>query len=261
MKKLLAPLAALALLLTGCSGGTFDGYVHAECDATETQAAGKVTECRVTEKPVPTATATVTVPGPTVTQTVPGPTQTVTVTPAPAPTTTAAPAPTTASPSPTATASTEVRFTGYVTGYSYYTNDPPRSRNIAYEDVVKTRTGAGGTGTFEDPITTAVRNDTTIPIAQRHKPGDKFYVPNLRRYFIAEDLCTVSWSAPNGCEAMLDVWVDGQNHPESVSHNCMYSDLTKRDTFIIKNPVKGYAVTPGTLSDNCTKYGNTVVMQ
>lgn len=50
--------AALALLVSGCSvPNMYNGYVHAECDATT---ANDVTECRVTEKPLPTVTQTVT---------------------------------------------------------------------------------------------------------------------------------------------------------------------------------------------------------
>lgn len=70
MRKLLAAAGALALLLSGCSAPQmYEGYVHAECDATT---ADKVTHCRATEKPLPTVTATVTVtPEPTATSTPP----------------------------------------------------------------------------------------------------------------------------------------------------------------------------------------------
>lgn len=56
MKKLAAALAGV-LLLGGCaSPQSFRGYVHAECDPTSQS----VTECRVTQKPIPTVTHTVT---------------------------------------------------------------------------------------------------------------------------------------------------------------------------------------------------------
>jgi hypothetical protein len=90
-RKLPALLSGVLLLgITACTGGTYDGYVHAECDPTVTTADGKVTVCRSTEKPLPTATVTVTpsqtaTPTPTVTPT-PTPTVTPTVTPTPTPT-------------------------------------------------------------------------------------------------------------------------------------------------------------------------------
>lgn len=94
--KIAAVLGAAVLALSGCSGGTFDGYVHAECDPTTT---ANVTTCSVTQKPIPTETVTVTAT----------PTPTATATPTPAPTATATPTPTptaTATPTPTPTATT-----------------------------------------------------------------------------------------------------------------------------------------------------------
>lgn len=98
--KRFALVAVAALVLSGCSApSTFDGYVHAECGVTD---ANQVTNCSVTQKPVPTVTATVTAaPAPTATAT---PTPTATATPTPAPTATATPTPTaTATPTPTPT--------------------------------------------------------------------------------------------------------------------------------------------------------------
>jgi hypothetical protein len=255
--KLLALAGALALSLTGCVGGTFSGYVEASCSPTE---AG-VTTCTTTQKPIPTETVpvpgptvTVTEPGPIVTQTVPGPTTTVTVTPSPAPTT--------ASPSPTATTtaapSTEKRYTAYVTGYSYYDNDPPNSNAIAYESVVPTRTGAGGTGTFTNPTTIAVPD--RLPDGQVHAPGDKFYIPNLQKYFIVEDLCAQSHANNYTDCTSHDVWVDGRPYGNTAANNCM-NKLTG-NYLVIKNPAANYRVaTPGTITANCTTYGNTVVTQ
>jgi hypothetical protein len=61
VKRLGAALAVLVIAVTGCSApNLYDGYVHAECDAT----VDNRTECRVTQKPLPTVTHTVT-PGAT----------------------------------------------------------------------------------------------------------------------------------------------------------------------------------------------------
>nr|WP_052477846.1 hypothetical protein [Kibdelosporangium sp. MJ126-NF4]CEL14413.1 hypothetical protein [Kibdelosporangium sp. MJ126-NF4]CTQ88778.1 hypothetical protein [Kibdelosporangium sp. MJ126-NF4] len=99
-------------------------------------------------------------------------TTTPTTAPTAAPPTTAPPANPVAPPAATAT--------GKVSFYGARTNDPPGSRTIAYTDVLHKQ--AGGTGTFTDPITFAAGTD-------RFKPGTKIYVPDLKRYFILEDLC------------------------------------------------------------------------
>jgi hypothetical protein len=84
-------IVALTLTLSGCAtAATYDGYVHAECDPPTTTAAGKVTTCRSTEKPIPTHTVTVTASAPATTTPPPSPTQTAT----PKPTQTATPTPT-----------------------------------------------------------------------------------------------------------------------------------------------------------------------
>lgn len=88
-KKLAMIGVALVLPLSACAApSTFDGYVHVECDPVATTAAGKVTECRSTEMPIPTVTVT--------------PSASIST-----PTTSAEPTavPTTATPSPTATVS------------------------------------------------------------------------------------------------------------------------------------------------------------
>jgi hypothetical protein len=128
--------------------------------------------------------------------------------------------------------------TGFVTGYSYYDNDPPGTSAIAYESVMPNRTGAGGSGTFTDPITAAVPSGTLAP-------GTKVYVPHVKRYFIVEDECATSHSAPNGCTADLDLWVDGRTAGEASSDACM-ARITGDYQYIV-NPASGKAVTVGTV--------------
>jgi uncharacterized protein YkwD len=190
--------------------------------------------------PTPSPTATATTPAPTPTATTPAPTPTAT-TPAPSPSTTAP--------------STERRYNGIITGYTFADNDPPNSNAIAHEDVMPNRTGAGGTGTYADPTTVAV------PASEGHKPGDRFYLPDLRKYFIVEDLCAVSHSATSGCTSQFDVWVDGRGTPDG-GKACMFAitDMNGQ-TLIIKNPASNYAVNPGIVANTCTQYGNTVVTQ
>lgn len=82
IRRLGVGLAAVALMLTGCSApSTYDGYGHGECAATTTNADGnKVTNCSWTEMPVPTQTVTETVTAAPSETSTPTPTQTATVT-------------------------------------------------------------------------------------------------------------------------------------------------------------------------------------
>jgi hypothetical protein len=138
----------------------------------------------------------------------------------------------------TTAAATETRSTVRVSTFSYYTNYPTNSTAIAYEQAFQGRTGAGGTGTWENPTTIA----TGSTIAQ----GTRFYIPNLQRYFVAED-------SGSG----LVVWVDGRWDRTRTS-NCMTA--INGDQLVIKNPANNYKVSAGVIAPgNCTEYGNTVV--
>jgi hypothetical protein len=134
-------------------------------------------------------------------------------------------------------------FRAYITGFSYYDNDPPGSATIAYP---KVHSKAGGTGTYDDPITAAVEEGA-------YSPGARFYIPNLRRYFIVEDQCASCTGA------WLDLWVDGRAASESGADSCM-SAITG-DFTVVSNPVQGYPVVSGSIvsSSGCTKqYGDKV---
>jgi 3D (Asp-Asp-Asp) domain-containing protein len=67
-----------------------------------------------------------------------------------------------------------------VTFYAAYDNDPPGSRAIAYPN--ERHGKAGGTGTYDDPITFASA-EGTIPV------GTRLYYPPLQKYFVMEDQC------------------------------------------------------------------------
>jgi beta-glucanase (GH16 family) len=58
---------------------------------------------------------------------------------------------------------------------------------------------AGGVGTFNDPITAAIDSkngpDGDVPFNSSYTIGEKFYVPRLHLYFVAEDSCNTS----SGC--------------------------------------------------------------
>lgn len=68
----------------------------------------------------------------------------------------------------------------FVTYYAAYDNDPPGTRAIAYPNARHPE--AGGTGTFDDPLTLA-----TDP--RELAVGTVVYYPAVRKYFVMEDLC------------------------------------------------------------------------
>jgi hypothetical protein len=150
-------------------------------------------------------------------------------------------------------ASGEVRFEAYVTGYSYWDNTPPGSAAIAYPVVHRT---AGGTGTYQDPITLAVghridgqRRSIDYPV------GTRFYLENLRKYAIVEDLCGDGGRPQDGpCHAgyqgrpWLDIYVDGARSARSASNTCM-NKLTQFHT-VVQNPAPDYPVVAGALTES-----------
>ncbi len=60
----------------------------------------------------------------------------------------------------------------------------------------------GGIGTFEDPITVAINSKNgssgDVPDNPAYQIGEKFYIPRLHLYFVAEDSCNVD--SGNGSE-------------------------------------------------------------
>jgi hypothetical protein len=128
----------------------------------------------------------------------------------------------------------------YLTGYDWYDNDPPNSAAIAYPVIHRQ---AGGIGTYADPITAAVGTSHGVPDL---KPGTRFYVPTLRRYFIVEDQCaecTAHW---------YDLWVDGRTDTKKEAYRCMSKITGTRQ--VILNPPRDYRVVAGAIARNhgCT---------
>jgi hypothetical protein len=148
----------------------------------------------------------------------------------------------TSSPTSTATAPAGQTKTGFITAYGAPDNDPPNSTAIAYENV-RPGTGAGGVGTYENPITVAVPEGT-------YAPGTRIYVPHVDRYFIVEDLCGTSHSAPQGCTSVLDLWVGGVGDSEADVIKCEES-LTRTAPFEV-DPPQGRLVVSGPLFNSAT---------
>lgn len=169
-------------------------------------------------------------------------------------------------PTPSATTSTgEVRAQAYVTGYSYWDNTPPGSAAIS--DPVLHQT-AGGTGTYADPITVAVGHSIIGGTDILDFPaGTRFYVPNLRRYFLVEDTCgdgntpqngPCHTGYPAGASFWIDVWVGGGGVSSAQADACMNAITDVH--MVIRNPAANYVVTPGEITANCTQYGETPVV-
>jgi hypothetical protein len=182
--------------------------------------------------------------------------------------------PTTTTPATPATVtSSEKTITAYITGYAWPDNTPPGS---AISNPV-IHTDAGGTGTFLDPITVAVGHSyVNGKDVLDYKAGTKFYMPYLRKYFIAEDTCgdgatpqngpchrldTPGNKAPKGAEAWFDIWVGGVGSGQSVVLQCENA-VTDLHTVII-NPKSNYLVNPGAVFDtSCAQqFVDTIITQ
>lgn len=166
---------------------------------------------------------------------------------------------------PVAPVGGETRFIAYTTGYGYPDNTP--AGNAISNPII--HSGAGGTGTYADPITLAVGHSITNKNDTLDYPaGTRFYIPNLRKYFIVEDTCGDGNTPQNGpCHTgfdghiWLDLWVGGTVSTKSATLACedTITDLHE----VIENPVSTYAVVTGPVfSGTCaTQYGDTVVSQ
>ena len=150
----------------------------------------------------------------------------------------------------------ERRMTVFLTGYSYWDNTPPGSAIIGRPVIHET---AGGTGTFQDPVTLAVGWRIHF---DRHfediAPGTRFYIPKLRKYAIVEDLCGDGAKPQDGpCHTgweghtWLDIYVDGSTADAETANHCM-ERLTGIQEVLI-NPRKGYRVAPGRIVETGCK--------
>ena len=164
---------------------------------------------------------------------------------------------------PGAASARETRFTAYLTGYGHHDNTPAGSR-ISDATIHAT---AGGTGIYRDPITLAVGHSIVngkdiLDIAA----DTRFYVPNLRKYFIVEDTCGDGGTPQNGpCHIgfqdhlWLDLWVGGATTSKTEMTACQVSITGKH--LVIRDPATDYAVVEGPiLHDECAaQYGDAIV--
>lgn len=147
-------------------------------------------------------------------------------------------------------------FNAYVTGYSYFDNTPPGSADIALPVI---HDKAGGTGTYDDPITLAVGHVISGGVSTPDFPaGTRFYLPYLQKYFIVEDVCGDGSRPQNGpchtgypsdAEAWLDVWIDGAGGSNRIADECMSSITGVHG--VIQDPPATLTVVPGTIYEWC----------
>lgn len=112
----------------------------------------------------------------------------------------------------------------YITYYGWNDNDPPGTA-IAYP---KIHSGAGGVGSYGDPVTFA--SDPKVFPA-----GTKIYVPYIKKYAIMEDLCA-------SCRGNhIDIWAGGNGANENKLIACEES-FTRDSQTIELNPPSTHLV-------------------
>lgn len=162
----------------------------------------------------------------------------------------------------------DTTITAYTTGYGFYDNTPPGSATISNPIIHRQ---AGGTGTFQDPITLAVGHSIINGQDILDWPaGMRWYIPNLRRYFIVEDTCGDGSTPQNGpchdlgqadpgAQTWLDLWVDGSSMTHSASDAC--ESAITANHLAVESPAANYAVVAGPIAGStCTRqFGDALV--
>lgn len=132
-----------------------------------------------------------------------------------------------------------------ITFYGAYDNDPKGSTAIS-DPVIHQE--AGGTGTYADPLTFASPDG-----AGAYAVGTIIYVPRVQKYFIKEDTCATSWTAPNGCGAVshVDLYM---GNPSATKAVLACEDILTPDgnDTIIVNPSSHLTVDPTPLWNQTT---------
>ena len=151
-------------------------------------------------------------------------------------------------PAPDQTLGTEV----YITAYTWQDNTPEGSPIISHPVLHRT---AGGTGTYQDPVTIAVGHSLeTGKDVLDYQPGTRIYLPDVRRYFIVEDTCGDGDAPQDGpchtgakehgtASIWLDMWIGGEGVSARFARRC-----TMQVTGVLRavfDPADNYVVAPG----------------
>ncbi len=129
----------------------------------------------------------------------------------------------------------------FITGYTWWDNSPPGSAAIARPVLHRT---AAGVGTYADPITMAVGFTRPAGKVILDIPaGTRFYLPEMRKYFIVEDICGACHRHSADVTYRLDIWLDGRSLPRSSARSCAYRITGNQP--VVRNPPSGLAVRAG----------------
>lgn len=151
------------------------------------------------------------------------------------------------------------QFDVYLTGYTYWDNTPPGSAEIARPVL---RNKAGGTGTWQSPITIAVGHRIDNGRQKLDFPaGTRFYLPRLQKYAIVEDVCGDGPTPQNGpCHSgykgrpWLDIWLGGKSMSAAEADACARRITSVQP--IILDPPRDLPVHKGEIASNgCKVFG------
>jgi 3D (Asp-Asp-Asp) domain-containing protein len=158
----------------------------------------------------------------------------------------------------------------YVTAYTWFDNTPEGSPDISHPVLHKK---AGGTGTYEDPVTISVGHSLkTGDDVLVFPAGTRIYLPDVRRYFIVEDTCGDGPTPEDGpCHSgadehgdasiWIDIWIGGEGENASFAQRCTQQVTGVRTA--VFDPADNYIVASGggVMHDGeCdTGYGNDLV--
>jgi hypothetical protein len=123
-----------------------------------------------------------------------------------------------------------------LTGYSFQDNQGGNNATISCPIIHKK---AGGTGTYQDPITVASGGKSGGASADGIKCGDRFYLPAVQRYVIVED----TGNTPNKSMPHLDMYVG--DDPNKSCMNKISGTVTA-----IAHPPSGLPVLAGPIGSN-----------
>jgi hypothetical protein len=136
----------------------------------------------------------------------------------------------------------------YMTFYGWPDNSPPGNA-IAYsksDGFPTVHDGAGGTGTYADPITFAT-DQAELPV------GTLLYAPVLQKYLVMEDDCAecdTDWSGSKKWH--IDVWMNSNAADNGTAVLACEDQWTHTTTTVEVSPPPGRTVTTPPLFDTST---------
>jgi hypothetical protein len=141
----------------------------------------------------------------------------------------------------------------YMTFYGWPDNSPPGNA-IAYsksDGFPTVHDGAGGTGTYADPITFAT-DQAELPA------GTLLYAPVLQKYLVMEDDCAecdTDWAGSKKWH--IDVWMNSNATDNGNAVLACEDQWTQTTTTVEVNPPPGRSATPPPLFDTSTNVCRT----